>query len=62
MGSLEGVDDWKMDRGPFNGSDGDGVSVGLEIGVCGREGELTFLCGSFLGEGIGHSTEGGACV
>lgn len=26
------------------------------------EEELTFLCGGFLGEGVGHSTEGGACV
>lgn len=26
------------------------------------EGELTFLCGGFLGEGIGHSTKGGAWV
>lgn len=26
------------------------------------EGELTFLCGDFLGEGMGHSTKGGAWV
>lgn len=26
------------------------------------EEELTFLCRGLLGEGVGHSTEGGACV